>query len=65
MSDFTSLHKKQGTRSSPRKRNAQREKGYLRKVLQIAERREVKGKGEKKKYNHLNAEFQREIRKPS
>ena len=37
--------------------------------LQIAEkRREVKGKGEKERYNHLNAEFQRiagEIRKPS
>ena len=30
------------------------------KALQIAEkRREAKGKGEKKKYIHLNAEFQR------
>ena len=30
------------------------------KALQIAEkRREVKGKGEKEKYTHLNAEFQR------
>ena len=29
-------------------------------ALQIAEkRREVKGKGEKKRYSHLNAEFQR------
>ena len=29
-------------------------------ALQIAEkRREVKGKGEKEKYTHLNAEFQR------
>ena len=29
-------------------------------VLQIAEeRREVKGKGEKERYTHLNAEFQR------
>ena len=38
-------------------------------ALQIAEkRREVKGKGEKERYTHLNAEFQkeqREIRKPS
>ena len=38
--------------------------------LQIAEkRREVKGKGEKERYAHLNAEFfkeyQGEIRKPS
>ena len=27
--------------------------------LQIAERRDVKGKGEKERYIHLNAEFQR------
>ena len=27
--------------------------------LQIAERREVKGKEEKERYTHLNAEFQR------
>ena len=38
-------------------------------ALQIVEkRREMKGKGEKESYSHLNAEFQRiarEIRKPS
>ena len=38
-------------------------------ALQIAEkRREVKGKGEKERYIHLNAELQRlegEIRKPT
>ena len=35
-------------------------------ALQIAEkRREVKGKGKKKRYTQLNAEFQGEIRKPS
>ena len=33
-------------------------------TLQIAEkRREAKGKGEKKRYTHLNAEFQRIARK--
>ena len=33
-------------------------------TLQIAEkRREVKGKGEKERYTHLNAEFQRIARK--
>ena len=33
-------------------------------ALQIAEeRREVKGKGEKERYTHLNAEFQRIARK--
>ena len=29
------------------------------KALQIAEKREAKGKGEKETYTHLNAEFQR------
>ena len=34
------------------------------KALQIAEkRREVKGKGEKERYTHLNAEFQRIARR--
>ena len=33
-------------------------------ALQIAEkRREVKGKGEKERYKHLNAEFQRIVRR--
>ena len=33
-------------------------------VLQIAEqRREAKGKGEKERYTHLNAEFQRIVRR--
>ena len=33
-------------------------------ALQIAEkRREVKGKGEKKRYTHLNSEFQRIARR--
>ena len=33
-------------------------------ALQIAEeRREAKGKGEKKRYTHLNAEFQRTARR--
>ena len=33
-------------------------------ALQIAEKkREVKGKGEKERYKHLNAEFQRKARR--
>ena len=32
-------------------------------ALQISEKREVKGKGEKKRYTHLNAEFQRIARR--
>ena len=32
-------------------------------ALQIAEKREVKGKGEKERYTHLSAEFQQIARK--
>ena len=55
------MYRKQGSRPFPRKRNAKRlsEKG-----LQIAEkRREAKGKGEKERYTHLNAKFQRILRR--
>ena len=38
----------------------QKDKWLSDEALQIAvKRREVKGKGEKKRYSHLNAEFQR------
>ena len=46
----------------------QKGKWLSQEALQVAEkRREVKGKGEKERYIHLNAEFQRigEIRRPS
>ena len=33
------------------------------KALQMAEKREVKGKGEKERYTHLIAEFQRTERR--
>ena len=51
------------------KKKCKKSKLLSEEALQIAEkRREVKGKGEKKRYIHLNAEFQRikgEIRKSS
>ena len=63
------LYRRQGARPSPRKRNAKKAKWLSEEALQIAEkRREVKSKGEKERYTHLNAEFQRiqgEIRKLS
>ena len=49
---------------SPRKRNVKKAKWLSEEVLQIAEkRREAKGKGEKERYTHLNAEFQRIARR--
>ena len=56
---FLTLYRRQGSTPSKEKR-CKRQDGCLRKTLQIAvNRREVKGKGEKKRYTHLNAEFQR------
>ena len=54
------MYRRQGSRPSPRKRNAKKVKWLSEEVLQIAEkRREAKGKGEKERCTHLNAEFQR------
>ena len=57
---FMTLYRRQRSRPSPRKRNAKRQNGCLRReALQTAEkRREAKVKGEKERYTHLNAEFQ-------
>ena len=45
-------------------KETQKAKWLSEKALQIAEkRREVKGKGEKERYTHLNAEFQRLARR--
>ena len=48
----------------PRKKKCKNAKWLSEEALQIAERRrEVKGKGEKERYNHLNAELQRIARR--
>ena len=58
------LYRRQGSRPSPRKRNAKRQNGCLKEALQIAvKRREGKGKGEKERYTLLYAEFQRIARR--
>ena len=57
---FVTLYRKQGSRSPPEKKKCKNEKWLSEEALQIAKkRREVKGKGEKERYTHLNAEFQR------
>ena len=61
---FVTLYRRQGSRPSPWKRNAKKQKWLSEKALQIAEkRREVKNKGKKERYKHLNAEFQRIARR--
>ena len=48
----------------PKKKKCKKTKWLSEEALQIAEkRREVKGKGEKEGYTHLNAEFQRIARR--
>ena len=48
----------------PKKKKCKNAKWLSKEGLQIAvKRREVKGKGEKKRYSHLNAEFQRIARR--
>ena len=51
------MYRRQQSKPSPRRRNAKRQ-WSSEEALQIAEkRREVKGKGGKQRYIHLNAEF--------
>ena len=48
----------------PKKKKCKKAKGFSDEALQIAEkRRGAKGKGEKERYTHLNAEFQRIARR--
>ena len=48
----------------PKKKKCKKAKWLSGEALQIAgKRREAKGKGEKKRYTHLNAEFQRIVRR--
>ena len=53
-----------GLKTIPMEKKCQKAKWLFGEALQIAvERREVKSKGEKERYKHLNAEFQRIARR--
>ena len=55
---------KVGIKTVPKKKKCKKARWLSEDALQIAEkRREVKGKGEKERYTHLNAEFQRIARR--
>ena len=60
---FLTLYRRQESNPSPRKRNAKKAKWLSEEALQIAVKREAKSKGEKERYKHLNAEFQRIARR--
>ena len=52
------------TKTTPKKKKCKKAKWLSEEVLQIAEkRREMKGKGERKRYPQLNAELQRIVRR--
>ena len=53
-----------GIKTIPKKKKCKKAKWLSEEALQIAvKRREAKGKGEKERYTHLNAEFQRLARR--
>ena len=53
-----------GIKTIPKKKKCKKDKWLSEETLQIAmKRREVKSKGEKERYSHLNAEFQRIARR--
>ena len=59
-----------GIKTIPKKKKFKKAKWLSEEALQIAvKRRDAKGKGEKERYTHLNAEFQRiarrDLKKPS
>ena len=61
---FVALYRRQGSRPSPWEKKCKEAKWLSEEDLQIAvKRREVKSKGEKERYKHLNAEFQRIARR--
>ena len=61
---FMTLYRRQRSRPSPREKKCRKAKWLSEEALQIAvKRREAKSKGEKERYKHLNAEFQRLARR--
>ena len=53
-----------GIKTIPKKKKCKKAKWLSEEALQIAvERREAKSKGQKERYTHLNAEFQRIARR--
>ena len=61
---FMTMYRRQGSRPSPMEKKCKKAKWLSGEALQVAvKRREAKSKGEKKRYKHLNPEFQRLARR--
>ena len=52
-----------GSKTIPKKKKCKKAKWLSEEALQIVVKRKVKSKGEKERYKHLNAEFQRIARR--
>ena len=69
MDEVPDIVQETGMKTIPKRKKFKKAKWLSEEALQIAEkRREVRGKEEKERYTHVNAEFQRiagEMRKPS
>ena len=63
MTEFHDIVQETGIKTIPKKKKCKKAKWLSEEALQIAEKREVKGKGETERYTHLNAEFQRIARR--
>ena len=60
---FVTLYRR-WIKTIPKKKKCKKVKWLSKEALQIAKKRkEVKGKGEKERYTHLKAEFQRVVRR--
>ena len=58
------MYRRQGSRPLPKKKECKKAKWLSEETLQIAmKRRDVKSKGKKERYTHLNTEFQRIARR--
>ena len=58
------MYRRQESRPSPPKKKCKRAKWLSKEVVKIAAKRtEAKSKGEKERYTHFNAEFQRIARR--
>ena len=64
MSEAHDIVEEAGIKTIPKKKKCKNAKWLSEETLQIAlNRREANGKGEKERYKHLNAEFQRIVRR--
>ena len=61
--EFPNIVQEVLNKTIPKKKKCKKAKWLSEEVLKIDEKREMEGKGEKERYTHLNAEFQRKARR--